>query len=124
MILLWIIYHIWLHFNLKSNPRLSSYRDEITDKLSLPKILVPFRRAFVNLLINVVIMLTFSFSAKSGLNQGIASSIFSTCLIFVAAYFYFKEGQKLSGWDALGITMVILCVVLISISGKAKEEKT
>lgn len=68
--------------------------------------------------------MTFNYSAISGINQGIAASIFSTCIIFVAFYFYVKEGQKLSLWDAVGITFVIACVVLISISGKAEETKT
>ena len=84
--------------------------------------LVPVRRAIVQLLIQFTIMMTFSYSEKSGINQGIASSIFSTCLIFVAAYFYFKEGQKLTFWDAVGITMVIACVVMISLSGTAEKE--
>lgn len=35
MILLWLIYHTILHIDSKNNPRLSSYRDDITDKLSL-----------------------------------------------------------------------------------------
>jgi drug/metabolite transporter (DMT)-like permease len=124
MILVWMIYHIVLHLATRENPRPSSYRDEVTKKITLQKVLIPVRRMFINVLINFAIMMTFNYSAISGINQGIAASIFSTCIIFVSFYFYVKEGQKLSLWDAVGITFVIACVVLISISGKAEETKT
>lgn len=62
-------------------------------------------------------MLTFNNATKSGINQGIASSIFCTSLIFVALWFLVRHAQKLMIWDYLGILMVIICVVLISLSG-------
>lgn len=43
MILVWMIYHIVLHLATRENPRPSSYRDEVTKKITLQKVLIPVR---------------------------------------------------------------------------------
>jgi drug/metabolite transporter (DMT)-like permease len=86
---------------------------------------VPITRALFAAAIQILIVITFSFAAEGGVNAGIVSSIFTTSVIFSSIIFYCKYGQKLSYYDAVGITLVIVCVALISSSGsKSSEEET
>lgn len=74
-------------------------------------------RAFFQSAIQVMLLTTFYFGGKSGVNNGIISTIFSTGVIFTAIIFYFVYGQKLTCWDLVGALGIVLCVGLISIGG-------
>ena len=74
---------------------------------------VPIFRGMINGSIQVIIILTFGFAAKSGVNSGIIASIFSSCVVFTPIIFYFKHGQMISKSDILGGLFIIICVVLI-----------
>jgi drug/metabolite transporter (DMT)-like permease len=57
-------------------------------------------------------------------NSGIASSLFSSSLVFVAILFYFNFGQKLSYCGMSGIGLIIGAVCLISMSAGMKPSST
>ena len=64
---------------------------------------------------------TFYFSAKSGVNAGVISTIFSTCILFTAILFYVLHGQKLTLVDLFGCLLIIACLVLIGLAGNEKN---
>jgi len=57
--------------------------------------------------------MTFYFAGMANTNSGVIASIFSTCVAFTAAFFFFLHGQKLTKYDIIGCTFVIGSVVLI-----------
>jgi drug/metabolite transporter (DMT)-like permease len=63
--------------------------------------------------LQVIIILTFGFAAKSGVNSGIISSIFSSCVIFTPIIFRVKYGQKVTHKDIGGAFFIVVCIVLI-----------
>ena len=71
----------------------------------------------------MALIYSFMFAAKSGINPGIISSIFSSTCVFTIIIFYFLYGQKLSINDWIGTLFIILCVVFISIGGGESDEE-
>ena len=68
-------------------------------------------------MIQIVIIQCFEFAARSGVNGGIISTIFSSSSLFSIIIFYFKYGQKVTKMDYLGTFFILLCVVLIALGG-------
>jgi len=60
---------------------------------------------------------SFAFVAKSGVNAGVMSIIFSSCMIFTPIIFYFKYGQKLGFSDLIGGLLIVVCVLIIGVGG-------
>jgi drug/metabolite transporter (DMT)-like permease len=78
---------------------------------------VPLIRAAAQGTITILIIFTFAFAFPSGVNAGIISSIFASSCIFTIIIFFFKYGQKVTKFDALGAFMIVLCVVLVGLGG-------
>ena len=74
-------------------------------------------RVIFQLGIQLSLLTTFYFGGRSGVNNGIISTIFSSGVIFTAIIFYFVYGQKLSWCDISGAVFIVGCVALISIGG-------
>lgn len=74
-------------------------------------------RAFFQIAIQLCLLQTFYFGGRSGVNNGIISTIFSSGVIFTAIIFYFLYNQKLTVFDFIGGFFIIGCVALISIGG-------
>jgi drug/metabolite transporter (DMT)-like permease len=55
--------------------------------------------------------------ARSGVNPGVMSIIFSSSIIFTPVLFYCKYGQKLRLVDFIGAFLVLFCVGMIGIGG-------
>ena len=79
--------------------------------------LVPPQRCLIHIAITVTMTLTFQYSDRSGINSGIISSIFSTCIVYTPLIFYVLYGQRLTKQDILGCLIVIGSVVLIAFGG-------
>ena len=74
-------------------------------------------------MIQLIVIRCFAFAAKSGVNGGIISTIFSSSSVFTILIFYFKYGQQITKFDILGTFCIILCVVLIALGGSSGFEK-
>ena len=72
-------------------------------------------------MIQYAILSCFTFAAKSGVNGGIISTIFSSSCIFTIIIFYFKYGHKISLIDAVGIAFIFACVLLIAFGGNGSQ---
>jgi len=72
-------------------------------------------------MIQYAILSCFTFAAKSGVNGGIISTIFSSSCIFTIIIFYFKYGHKISLIDAIGTTFILACVLLIAFGGNGGQ---
>ena len=130
--LIWVLFHIYNHQQLnKKEPtpfwwsseksvyfKVNEAGEKVFDWHTFG---APIRRIFCQLSIQILLFFTFKFAAESNINTGIITSCFATSLIFTSVYFYFKHSQKLTVTDGLGICMVISCVVIISLSGKASS---
>ena len=81
------------------------------------RVISTFLRSGIQMAIDFLMLQSFAFVAKSGVNAGVMSIIFSSCLIFTPIIFYFKYGQKLTLWDLLGALLIAICVVLIALGG-------
>jgi drug/metabolite transporter (DMT)-like permease len=79
-------------------------------------------------MIQYAILSCFTFAAKSGVNGGIISAIFSSSCIFTIIIFYFKYGHQVSLVDSVGTVFILLCVLLIAFGGSGgqteEEQKT
>lgn len=64
----------------------------------------------------MLVLSTFTFSGKCGLNSGIITSIFSTCIVYTSVIFYLKHAQKLTVTDFIGMLLIIGCILFISLS--------
>ena len=102
-------------FSLETNSYLTKTEND-TFVLNRARFKIPFLRGFLNLTLILLKVVTFIFTAKSGLNAGIITSIFSTCIVFTTVLFYFIHNQVLTRKDFIGITFLVGCVVLISLS--------
>ena len=71
-----------------------------------------------------MVVLTFTFAGKSGVNSGIISTIFCTSVIFSNILFYILYGQKLSKYDIFGSLMIVASVVLIGFGGATGGSET
>lgn len=60
--------------------------------LSKDRLYSTFLRAAVMIAIDLLVLQTFAFVAKSGVNAGVISIIFSSSIIFTPITFYFKDG--------------------------------
>ena len=81
------------------------------------RVLGTFSRGFTQFIIQIFVLSTFFYTAKTGINAGVIASIFTTNLIFVTLYFYCFKGQRLTCNDAIGSLLIITCLVLIGIGG-------
>lgn len=90
---------------------------KVIHELTWLRFSAPLSRGVSQLLIQVVSNLCFMFAAKSGVNGGIISTIFSSSSIFSIVIFYFKYGQKVTKIDYLGTLLIISSVVLIAFGG-------
>jgi len=83
------------------------------DKISLPII-----RAILGLLSLLCLYLAFYYAGLCAqkINNGIISSVFSTCLIFVSVLFYAMFNQHLSKKVIFGNAFILISVFMISIS--------
>ena len=119
----WLFYHLFLFLRriiLKtessSNYKKAVDENQSQEKISFELIFVPLRRGLIILSCISCLTLTYYYAAKSGINQGIITSIFSSSLIFTSIWFFIFHGQKLTKWDLVGVTMVIACILCISIA--------
>jgi uncharacterized membrane protein len=78
---------------------------------------VPIFRAIAQGMVQVTVVLTFMFTAKSGVNGGIIATLFTTSLIFTILIFYLKYGQTITRRDIIGTVLIMVCIVLIAIGG-------
>jgi drug/metabolite transporter (DMT)-like permease len=82
----------------------------------------------VRLLIQIALIgfitLTFFYSDKAGVNSGIMSTNFSSCLVFVAILFYCKYKQKMNKFDYLGSLFILGSVVFIAIGGNNRTSES
>ena len=87
-------------------------------KFNIDIIFLPINRALLGLLSLICLYLAFYFSGlcEVKINNGIISSVFSSCLIFVSIFFYLFFGQKLSYKVIIGNAFILISVCLISIS--------
>ena len=81
----------------------------------------PMSRCFSQVLILHTILSCFAFAAKSGVNGGIISTMFSSSCIFTMIIFYFKYGHKISLVDAIGTAFILACVLLIAFGGNGDQ---
>ena len=64
---------------------------------------------------------SFAFVARSGVNAGVMSIIFSSCMIFTPIIFYFQDGQNLGCSDLVGGLLIVVCVLFIALGGLGGE---
>lgn len=82
-------------------------------------------RATILLTTELVIVQTFALIAKSGVNPGVISIIYSSSsIVFTSVIFYFKHGQKLTKWDLLGTLFIIASIIMIGLSGVKDDENS
>jgi len=95
----------------------SSVVPESFHVMTWQRVSAPLSRCLVQIMIQYAILSCFTFAAKSGVNGGIISAIFSSSCIFTIIIFYFKYGHKISMVDAFGTVFILLCVLLIAFGG-------
>ena len=71
-----------------------------------------------------MVVITFNFAGKSGLNSGIISTVFCISIIYSNILFYFLYGQKIRHFDIVGFIMIIVGIVLIGFGGAEGGDKT
>jgi len=81
------------------------------------RVLSTVSRAFAQIATDFVMIQSFAFVARSGVNAGVMSIIYSSCMIFTPIIFYFKYGQKLGCSDAIGGFLIVICVLIIGVGG-------
>ena len=65
---------------------------------------------------NICTIMAFQYCSLSGVNQGIIISIYSMVPIWAAAIAYFAYNEKLQANHYIGMTLLTLCMTLISLS--------
>ena len=90
---------------------------EKTYVLQWRRVLGTISRGLTQFIIQIFVLSTFYYTAKTGINSGIIASVFSTNLIFVTLYFYCFKGQRLTCNDTIGSLLIITCLVMIGIGG-------
>ena len=97
--------------------------DPCTDyKINWDRVKVIMFRTVAQTLVQSGILATFWAGSKSGTNNGIIATIFTTQLLFSTAIFYFKYGQKVTPLDLSGIVLILLCVVSIGYGASLKDD--
>lgn len=81
------------------------------------RVLSTVSRAIAQIATDFTMLQSFAFVAKSGVNAGVMSIIFSSCMIFTPIIFYFKYGQKLGFSDLIGGLLIVVCVLIIGVGG-------
>ena len=80
------------------------------------KSLIPL---FVSIAMNqsyiLVMSLGWKFAERSGMNQGVISTLLSLSGLFNIVSFYFKFGEKISCLHLIGVAFMIACIVCISL---------
>lgn len=66
--------------------------------------------------VQMSIAATLYFADKAGINPGIIMTIFTSCLIMIALYFYFVYGQRLTLRDFVGGLFILACTIMIALS--------
>ena len=133
--IIWVLFHIYNHRQRNKDgkepvPFFSRensiyYKKNERGELVLDWLVLgaPIRRTLVETSILILLAVTFQFADQSKINSGIITSLFATSLVFTSVYFYFAHSQKLTKTDALGILMMIACIVIISLSeGEVTKE--
>ena len=72
----------------------------------------------------VLVSYAFKFALMAEMNQGCIPSLFTVTSFYIAILFYFKFGEVISYSKILGITMMVPCVILLSIDKKEESEKS
>ena len=65
-------------------------------------------------------MLAFMYAKEAGINQGLITSLFSTYCVFTSIIFFFLFQEKLKLKFLLGISLMLACVILVSIAQTPK----
>ena len=86
------------------------------------RILAIFVRAAILIITEFVVIQSFTFVDKSGVNPGVMSIIFSSSIVFTPMLFYCKFGQKLRRVDYIGAVLVAICVALIGLGGASASQ--
>ena len=77
-------------------------------------------RTVVNIAFQSTTMLAFMYAKDAGINQGLITSLFSTYCVFTSFIFFFLFGEKLKFKFLIGISLMLACVVLVSVAQKPK----
>ena len=64
----------------------------------------------------LVLTVGWKLAKACGLNQGIITALLLLTCLFNVVVFYFKFGEKISGFQFLGIAFCLACVILISVA--------
>ena len=70
----------------------------------------------------ILIAYAFKFALLAKINQGCIPSLFSTTAIYIAVVFYKKFGEKISISKIFGITLMMPCIILLSIDNKEDKQ--
>ena len=65
----------------------------------------------------LLFMFGFQMSYLSGINQGIFTALFAFQSVWLALFLYFAQGERLTKSNIIGMTLLIACAVLLSLSG-------
>lgn len=131
LIVIWALFHLYHgikktsgqyyesveHEQLPEESSANIKAEKVVSKITLRRLSAPLGRMLFILLIHVTHIATFLFAAKSNINGGIISTIFSSSCVFTSIIFYFKHGQKMTKSDFLGTFFIMGCVGLISLGG-------
>jgi drug/metabolite transporter (DMT)-like permease len=71
-------------------------------------------RTCFTIMVQTSTMLALMYAKKSGLNQGLITSMFATYCIFTTVFSYFLFNEKLSLKFSIGISFMIACVALVA----------
>lgn len=67
--------------------------------------------------------LTMYFSALANVNVGLITTIWSVNPVFMAIMDRFCFGQKLQTYHLIGTLFIVICTVILSVSGASKTEE-
>lgn len=67
--------------------------------------------------------IAFKFCAMAGLNQGIIPTLGSLAGVYSMTLFYFLFNEIISFAQMAGMTLMIVCVVLLALEGTSKGEE-
>ena len=88
------------------------------------KSLIP---VFINILTNasylVVLTLGWKFAKASNINQGVITTLLSCASLFNMIIFYFKFGEKINCLHIIGISLMIACIICISVAATEEQDE-
>ena len=93
-------------------------------KCKFKNMLMPLFHASVNVGYLFVMSAAWDFARRGGLNQGVISTLLSAAGVFNVGTFYCFFKQKVTGWQLIGVVLMMICVLCLSIesNNKKKEE--